>query len=284
MTAIINTDPPTPTSAASPAARPAGTVSDAIGPDSGARASTDPDDWFPYETTPGKRVLYWLPHSGGCAVRAAVWIGQLGTDIAVCPVELPGRGTRRGEAAYTSMAPLVADLATAILAHRNGRPWAIGGHALGALTAFETTHAIRARGGGEPTVLIVSGCSAPQEINAADPPLSSLSDEALASYLSTLGGTPAHMLDRREARHLLDNFRADAVIGDQWRYQQYSPLLGMRITAFAAEQDLRVSEWSVRLWQAQTTNEVFDLHRMPGGHFAALEAQATCALLREALS
>jgi surfactin synthase thioesterase subunit len=176
------------------------------------------------------------------------------------------------------------DLALAVLDHRDDRPWALGGHSLGALIAFETAHTIRRLGGGEPDHLIVSGCSAPQEIRRDDPPISLLEDEALAKHLRMLGGTPEHILSHRAARHLLfAAFRPDAAVRDSWQYQQYS-LLGSRVTAFAAEQDPRASVSSMSRWRAQTTDEAFDLHQIPGGHFAALETSTMCALLSRTLA
>ncbi|MDF3292621.1 thioesterase II family protein [Streptomyces silvisoli] len=78
-----------------------------------------------------------------------------------CAVELPGRLARWSENAFERAEPLVESLAT-VLAGELDVPYALFGHSMGALLAFELARALRRRGADEPRVLFVSGGPAPQ--------------------------------------------------------------------------------------------------------------------------
>jgi medium-chain acyl-[acyl-carrier-protein] hydrolase len=224
--------------------------------------------WFPQPVAENAgMVLYWLPHSGGSAKRVAAWQDQFGERVALCPVELPGRGTRASEPAYTRMMPLVHDLAAAIMAHHPDLPWAIGGHSLGALTAWETTRTIRDLGGGQPRCLILSQSCAPQLITPDIPPISTRTDDELARHLGTLGGVSTTVLSSKAAmRMIAATFRPDAAIRDHWHFRPGTPLT-VPIIAFAATDDPRVSVEQISGWRAQTSGG-FAVHTLPGNHFA----------------
>ena len=64
------------------------------------------------------------------------WSDGLPADVEVCPVQLPGRGTRLMERPFTRLPPLVEALAQALVPLLD-KPFAFFGHSLGALVSFE---------------------------------------------------------------------------------------------------------------------------------------------------
>ena len=58
--------------------------------------------------------LFCLPFAGGSAATYRTWGSQLPSRIDVCPVELPGRGTRFAEPPMRDFAALVDHLAEAL--------------------------------------------------------------------------------------------------------------------------------------------------------------------------
>ncbi|MFS2126939.1 thioesterase II family protein, partial [Pseudomonas sp. Pseusp97] len=104
--------------------------------------------------------LFCLPYSGASAMVYARWKRQLPGWIDVCPVELPGRGRRFAESLHTDLRALASQLADEIAA-RLDQPYALFGHSLGGLLAFELAHALRDRGLPMPQALFASAAPAP---------------------------------------------------------------------------------------------------------------------------
>ena len=120
------------------------------------------DGWIvgpPPARTPAVR-LFCLPYVGGAASVYEPWRGAFGDDVEVCPVELPGHQTRLREPAFTHVDALVDALASALVDELDV-PYALFGHSLGSLVAFELARELRRRGVGEPRALLVSGGPAP---------------------------------------------------------------------------------------------------------------------------
>jgi medium-chain acyl-[acyl-carrier-protein] hydrolase len=250
-------------------------------------AAADPVACLPFGVPEGETVLYCLPHAGGSASVYRSWAGQLGT-VAVAPIQLPGRETRMRETPYTQMAPLLEELADAVLEQQQGRggSYAVYGHSLGALIGFELVREIRRREGTAPVHLIVSGSSAPDLLrdNDGQPPVAEMSDEEVVGLLRRLGGTPEQILaDRSVRRLILPPFRGDLTVRDTYGYQA-QPQLDVPITAIAATADPRASVAQMRGWGRQTRRG-FRMHLLPGGHFAVLEqAEATRSFICGALA
>lgn len=249
-------------------------------------AAADPIACLPFGVPEGETVLYCLPHAGGSASVYRSWAGRLGT-IAVAPIQLPGRETRMRETPYTRMAPLLEELADAILDQQRGRgAYAVYGHSLGALIGFELVREIRRREGAAPVHLIVSGCSAPDLLGGSDgqPPVAEMSDDEVVGLLRRLGGTPEQILaDRSVLRLILPPFRGDLTVRDTYGYQP-QPQLDVPITAIAATADPRASVAQMRGW-SRHTRRAFRMHLIPGGHFAVLEqAEATRSFISGALA
>ena len=110
-----------------------------------------------------------------------------------CAYQLPGRETRFREVPFTSCQPLIAALADAV-ADAMDRPYAVFGHGMGALLAFELVRALRRLDRPEPVRLIVAGRTAPhhpQERTCHRP----LPDLAFRAELRDRQGTPDAVLE-----------------------------------------------------------------------------------------
>ena len=237
---------------------------------------------LPFNAPGGAMRLYCLPHAGGSAATYRGWTGRLG-PVAVCPLQPPGRDTRLRDAPHTRMAPLVAELADAVLADTS-LPYAVYGHSLGALVGFELLREIDRRGGPAPAHFAVSGAPAPH-LSGSDgtPRVTGMGDPEVIELLRTLGGTPEQLLaDPTVLRMILPPFRADFAVKESYGYAP-GPPLDVPITALAASADPRASVEAVAAWREHTTRG-FTLHRLAGGHFAVLQQPyVTQELLRQAL-
>ncbi|AXG81394.1 thioesterase II family protein [Streptomyces paludis] len=208
--------------------------------------------------------LVCLPYAGGTPSVYRNWAADLGDGVRVVPVLLPGRGPRAREAPYTAMAPLAADLADALAEHELAHDYALFGHSMGALLAYEVAHELRDRGLPEPAHLFVSGSKAPHLYgDRAD---HTLSDADLRQRVRDLGGLGADdtigssYLERR-----LPVLRADLTVCETYRWAPRTPL-NCPMTAFSATRDPLAPAHRMEAWRVHTRGSLLR-HHLEGDHF-----------------
>lgn len=210
--------------------------------------------------------LFCIPHAGTGATAFRGWAKPLLPGIETTVVELPGRETRFREAPYQRMAPLVADLATAVIdCLAEGQPFAFFGNSLGGLIAFETLHEIRRRTGREALHLFVSATGAPH-CQPPLPPIGHLDDRELVRALDVrYGGIPAEALaDEEFLAAVLPTLRADICLLEAYQRQDPEPL-SCPLTAFAGIRDTTVPFEHVEAWRDQTSGQ-FERIFLEEGH------------------
>lgn len=208
--------------------------------------------------------LFCFPYAGSSALIFREWQHELPDNIKVSPVELPGRGMRILEKPFTELLPLVEDLATALLSHFD-RPFALFGHSIGAIIAFELARVLRRQGAPSPCHLFVSGCRAPQ-LNSTRRRTYELSEADLIAELRRLNGTPNEVLESTEMMEVfLPLIRADLQMIQTYAYSPEIPL-SCPISAFGGWQDLDESPEMLAAWSQQTTSG-FRLQMFNGDHF-----------------
>ena len=227
--------------------------------------------------------LFCLPHAGGGASAFRSWQDAV-PGMAVLPLQPPGREGRLREAPYEDMDSLAEVLATVVSTEAAGRPYAIYGHSLGALVAFETVRTLRRRGRPQPVHLFVSGCSAPPSAPDGGPPVAGMAAPEVVGMLRRLGGTPEWLLaDPGALEMILPPFRADFRVKEGYEYRPEPPLT-LPITVLASTDDPRAPVELQELWGGETVGPVRH-HTLTGGHFAVYEQGAlTRSLVSEALA
>ncbi len=230
--------------------------------------------WIPLlaRAQSGAVLLFCLPHAGAGTSAFRDWPDGL-PGVTVLPVQPPGRESRLREAPYERMEPLVAELAAIMLGVAGTRPYALYGHSLGALVAFETLREVRRRGGAAPVHLFVSGCVAPQYTDNDGPSIAKAPLPDLVRKLRELGGTPEWLLsDPSVLEMILPAVRADLSVKESYIYRPEQPL-DVPVTVIASTRDPQAPRELQDRWRDQTT-AAFRLHLLAGGHFAVFE-QAT---------
>src|SRR4051812_47735453 len=127
---------------------------------------------------PHARLRLWcLPFAGGGGAIWHPWVQHLGGDVEIVAFRLPGRENRLAEEPITDREKLTAALVREIASH-HGPPFALLGHSLGGLLAFDIVRALAASAGTLPQALIVSGVRAPH-LPRTEPDLHALPDAEL---------------------------------------------------------------------------------------------------------
>lgn len=214
--------------------------------------------------------LFCFPYAGGKAVSFRAWSSGLPKTVEVCPIELPGRGTRFMEVPLTQFSLLIPAIAQALLPYLN-KPFAFFGHSMGALVSFELARLLRKQYGLNPVHLFVSGRYAPQ-ITSTDPPIHLLPEPAFLEELRRLNGTPEEVLENAELMQLfLPMLRADFALLETYVYVPELPLF-CPITVFGGLQDRNVSYEQLQAWWEQTSAD-FSVQMLPGDHFFVHSAE-----------
>ena len=226
----------------------------------------DLDRWIPSrKPDPKTRLrLFCFPYAGAGALIFRKWSDALPREVEVCPIQLPGRGTRLKEPPFTKLPSLIEALARA-LDPLLDKPFAFFGHSLGALIGFELARQIRRQYGLIPVRLFASAGCAPQIPHRALP-IHTLPDNQFLAELRRLNGTPRELLDHEELMEvMLPILRADFALYETYLYSTEPPL-SCPISAFGGLQDRRVSASDLEAWRSQTSAS-FSLRMFPGDHF-----------------
>jgi surfactin synthase thioesterase subunit len=207
--------------------------------------------------------LFCLPYAGASAAVYSKWKRRLPGWVEVVPVELPGRGRRLSEPLETTFSGLLAHV-VAQVTPAPGQPYAVFGHSLGALLAFELAHHLARAHAPDPLVVFATGTHAPSRRDAER--FARLSTDAeLKAELVRLGGTPQYVLENDELMELtLPILRADFMVAGDYRCTP-----GRRIHCplhvVGGSSDTTTPE-TLGAWREHTTG-AFDLSLLSGGHF-----------------
>ncbi|MEU7176131.1 alpha/beta fold hydrolase [Micromonospora tulbaghiae] len=203
--------------------------------------------------------LYCLAHACGDARMYAPWSALLPERVQVCPVQLPGRGDRVQERARRTL-PEVLDVVLDAVDTRE--PYALFGHSLGALLAFEAADRLRER---PPVRLFASGHRAPH-LPDRERPIHHLPDEEFVARLADLGGMPKIVLNHPEfLRMLLPAMRADLTVSETYRYRN-RPALDCPVSVFGGSEDPTAVRDELIPWHRHTTRDC-RITQFPGNHF-----------------
>lgn len=208
--------------------------------------------------------LICLPFAGGGSAIFRSWPEGLASDVAVWAARLPGRENRLLEQPYTDAHELVAALLPAIRPLTD-RPYAVFGHSMGALLAYEVARELVALGARQPVCLIVAGNNAAHTL--ADPPgLHRLPDKHLIDALRDYGATPELVLTQPALLDLfLPMIRADFSVAETYRHRP-GLTLDCPIVVCRGSEDQDCSAEGALAWSELTTGPCLQF-TFPGGHF-----------------
>lgn len=204
--------------------------------------------------------LYCFTHSGGSAGEYLRWSDHL-PGIELWAVQMPGRAARFSEPPITRMEALVEEIVAN--AEFEG-PFALLGHSLGSLVAYEVARALDPRGR-RPEFMILSACPAPSRPRVV-PRLHDLPDEELIDSIAGLyAGIPAELADDRDLIRIgLPAFRADHEIVETYRHRGGDSLACPVATVGGS--DDRLAAEQLLAWREVTTGPV-TTRMVPGDHF-----------------
>ena len=227
---------------------------------------------------PGQPALLCLPYAGGDGHLFRHWAAELSTlagGVALGWAELPGRGAHFGMPPLTRIEAQRDWLLPALQALP--APLTLFGHSMGALTAFELAHALRARGSTPLIRVMVAAHEAPGRLHGR-PALHTLPESAFIERLGRFAGTPEEVLQHPELLALMiPRLRADFEACETYRPPTRQPL-DVPLVAYGGADDPDVPPSALLHW-APLTQAGFEAVVLPGHHFFLHHARE--ALLRD---
>lgn len=215
--------------------------------------------------------LIGFHHAGGSAAVYYPVVRGLPADWDLLLMDLPGRGRRAGETQLEDMDAVVARAVADVLPWTGDAPFALFGHSMGAIVAFETARALEAAGR-RPVWTGVSGRAAPRYRGERRPALSGLGDDALLQAMLELGGMPEGVTEATDflARFLV-TVRRDLRAVDGYRPAAGREPLDCPLTVFGGTRDSWAPASAMHLWRHETRSR-FAQKFFPGDHFYFLGA------------
>jgi surfactin synthase thioesterase subunit len=207
--------------------------------------------------------LICFPHAGGSATYYFPLSQSLSPAIEVMAVQYPGRQDRRREPFIENIADLADKVAQALVCLA-GRPFALFGHSMGAILAFEVAQRLRSLGAPPPLRLFASGRRAPSRRRAGG--VHRLDDASLVDELRRVGGTdPRFLTDPEVLAAILPATRNDYKAIETYVWS-HCPPLDCPITALIGDSDPQTTVEEASAWAEHATAD-FTLLVFRGAHF-----------------
>lgn len=210
-------------------------------------------------------ILFCLPYAGGSEAIYFKWKRYLDTSIQLYPVELKGRGKRYGDTFYETLEEAVEDIFRNIKDKIMCNDYAIYGHSMGSLLAYELYYKIKEQNVRIPIHIFCSGHKAPSTI-AKKEAISTLPDYDFMKKVMELGGTPGEIMNNSELFQLfLPILRNDFRILEYYRYKNKEDKIECKLSIFNGKQDSIKFE-ELAAWRSHAGNGV-KFYNLEGNHF-----------------
>jgi medium-chain acyl-[acyl-carrier-protein] hydrolase len=227
--------------------------------------ANEKNPWLIYrrEVAGARLRLFGFPYGGGGASVYTTWPKDLPDGVELCPVQTPGRESRFAEPPVIRM-PRMIDLLMDVLPSYLDRPFALFGHSVGALIAFELTRRLRRQGLRPPEWLFVSAHPSP----GLPPRLPRVSRLSKPEFLRAMRGPyemDPELLDQEDLMELVyPILRADYEL-DETALAGDEPPLDLPLSAFGGTGDPEATEAEIRDWSRHTTGP-FRYRMLAGKH------------------
>lgn len=222
--------------------------------------------------------VFALPFVGGGASVFTSWPDHLPDSVEVIGIQVPGRENRIDDIPIDSLPEFIAELAEAVLPYLD-RSFAIYGHSMGGLIAYELARYLEQHFAEVPTKLIVAGWLSPTLVEDYVRNLEHVRDgfdlerESDARVLEMLRDNGLFAAeDPNAVKPLMPSIRADLKILGDYRFQSDGPLRAP-ITVLRGAEDPLFDPDQLRAWRELTTG-AFSYTTVPGDHLFIRNASA----------
>ncbi|KAB1158712.1 thioesterase [Tenacibaculum aiptasiae] len=215
-----------------------------------------------------KIKLFCLPYAGGGANIYEKWQIKLSEKIELCPINLAGRGNRFNDDLYRTLEEAVDDIYDMIKNDISEGEYAIFGHSMGALLAYELVQKIQSLGKRCPVHVFFSGRK-PVHIPKIEKFYRDMNAQEFEQAVLGLGVTPPEIFKNTELKEIfIPLLRSDFTIAETFVNRSKIVPLNCSISALIGKEEAITIE-EAEEWRLHTT-ERCSVHYIDGGHFFLL--------------
>lgn len=209
--------------------------------------------------------LFCLPYAGGSRAIYYKWKKKIDSNIQLEPIELKGRGTRYGEGWYSNFEDAVNDIYFNMKQKIVDDEYAIFGHSMGSLLAFELYYKIIENGGRIPKHIFFSGYKAPH-CPRIKKQIHTLPNDEFMSEVLKLGGTPIEVVQNDElCEWVTPILKNDFRILELYKYNKKSTPIKCDITILNGNKDTITFE-ELNGWKMHSAKNT-RIFTFEGSHF-----------------
>lgn len=209
--------------------------------------------------------LFCLPYAGGSEITYYEWKKYLDPSIQLKPISLKGRGKRFTEGFYNSIEEAVDDIFSNYISQSKDEDYAIFGHSMGGLLAYELYYKICEKNFKLPTHMFFSGYESPDKSTDVDISYT-LPDKEFLNKVFELGGTEKEIIENEELLELyLPILRNDFRILDQYVYKNKGFKIRCNVSVLIGKED-RVDKEKLLSWSNLVDIPV-NFYTFNGNHF-----------------
>lgn len=213
-----------------------------------------------------------LPHAGASASIYYRWKKYAFSAIDFIPIELAGRGFRINESLYPSFDIALLDIYKELQGKVNGDHYALFGHSMGGLFAYELSLLAKKTGFNIPITVFISG-QLPPHIETGKRDLHNLPEDEFKKELMKYGGiTEEHYRDRELWAHYEPILRADLrIIETRLKKKTKDKIDSDIIVMYGDTDEILTSEigdmnYDIDEWK-EYTNQNYKSYVFGGDHF-----------------
>lgn len=207
--------------------------------------------------------LFCFPHAGGTVFMFSKWKELINHKIEFIPIEYSGRSYRYKENLYSDFDSIIEDMYIQVIKNIGDSDFAIFGHSMGGLVAYEVSRVLKEKNNIEPKHIFISGRPAPN-CDFHEKRLHKLPDEIFKREVLNNGGIPEILKERPNYLELyLRVLKNDFIALDTYKFI-FSKKLNSQFTILNGKDDIIGSY--VKGWE-NLTNSNCDFLYFKGGHF-----------------
>ncbi|MFC4102633.1 thioesterase II family protein [Paenibacillus xanthanilyticus] len=212
--------------------------------------------------------LFCIPYAGGSASEFLKWQPAVRDSVTIVPLDLAGKGSRKQEPSCSTMEEAIEDAYQTLTAQLDGRPYAIFGHSMGAILAFEVSRRLRRQAAyPSPVHLFVAGRNPPHVPRRAEAPiLHELDDDAFMEEIARFGGVPDELLAHPKLLRLfVPQLRREYEVSERYAFQADDTMLDCDMSVLYGTEDHSLPE-IMSQWQRYTSGRM-SMQAYEAGHF-----------------
>ena len=216
--------------------------------------------------------VFLLPYAGASVMVYSAFNRFKSENVELVFLEMPGRGIKSDWQACTDFPTVVNHLYEEITNQLEEQPYALFGHSMGSLLAYELYYKIRKEGFRLPNGIILSG-RIPPDLCVHMKKVSDYAENEFLHEVSVYGGLPDEVRQNKELRdYFVPILRSDFKLIENYIYHERQEPILCNLIVLYGQNDPSTPAEDMLQWRKKVSG-VFTCIEFPGEHFFCLDKE-----------